>query len=402
MAISMSQIAQSIGDSTDMSRSENVNKWSKRKFVRYASRAKLTDAQMKEVNYGFEIPAYTSGTIPRLQENRLWKYLQPRSGIDPSRMGDMEGYDHLAQRKYLKIIPSYSNKNIYINEGLTLSMETQEDGGNAGTSVKFSELKASSPNAYSGWLNGLPIVFLFVNESKTGTNLEPSYVVYTGQTFGDTVIRGSLKVEWATSTAGLPSDMTNGSKWRCAAFCCTNTPTFSALKFVSFSTYGSGLGYLIPLNTDETNLETSEIVLNVYSSTPMPAQGLYGVSANFVIEDWRVQDLVLRCSSYDVANVHMKFELIVKNAGWPVSSPEKKIGEHSSTQVAGTWAKVSGSNLYGITVNTISMSPNYSSGYSNVYNPANGDKLYVRVYMKQAASGTSYGQSIDVALTVID
>lgn len=396
MAISMSQIAQSIGDSTDMSRSENVNKWSKRKFVRYASRAKLTDAQMKEVNYGFEIPAYTSGLIPRLPNDRLWKYLQPRVGTDPSRMGDMEGYDHYAQGKFLTIIPSYSNKNVYIKETLILSMETQEDGGNAATSVKLSELKANNLNNYFN-LNGLPIVFLFANESKTGTYLEPSYMVYTGQTFGDIVERSSLRIEWATQTTGLPSEMTNGSKWRCAAFCCTKTPTFTALKFYNYGDHD--LGYLIPLTMNEKNLDTSEIVLNVYSTIPLPAQGLYAVSAGFSLTDWRVEMLTLRCTGYDVANVQMKFELVVKNPSWPVSSPEKVIGSHSNTAVTGTWSQVSGSSLYGLTVGSAAMTPNYSSNYSSVYNPANGDKLYVRVYMKQAGSGTVYGQSIDVDLT---
>jgi hypothetical protein len=395
MAILLGNIAAAQGDGTDMSRSENTNKWSRRKWVRYNTRSKLTDAQMKEVNFGFEIPAYTSGTIPRLQDNRLWKYLQPRKGTDPSRMGDMEGYDHYAQSKFLKIIPSYSNNNAYIKESLILSMETLEDGGNAATSVKLSELKANNLNNYYS-LNGLPIVFLFINEAKTGSYLDPSYVVYTGQTFGDTVERNSLHIEWATLNTGLPSEMTDGSKWRCAAFCCTKTPTFTPLKFYAYSTYD--LGYLIPLTMNEKNLNTSEIVLNVYEATPLPAQGMYGFSAGFSLTDWRVEMLTLRCTGYDVANVQMKFELVVKNPSWPVSSPEKVIGSHSNTAVAGTWSQVSGSSLYGLTVGSAAMTPNYSSNYSSVYNPANGDKLYVRVYMKQAGSGTSYGQSIDVDL----
>lgn len=395
MAISMTQIAQSIGDSTDMSRSEEANKWSKRKFVRHESRAKLTDAQMKEVNYGFEIPAYTSGTIPRIQSNRLWKYLQPRIGIDPSRMGDMEGYDHYAQGKFLTIIPSYSNKNIYIKETLTLSMETQEDGGNASTSVKLSELKANNLNNYFN-LNGLPIVFLFINEANTGTYLNPSYMVYTGQTLGDTVERGSLRIEWATLTTGLPSGMADGSKWRCAAFCCTKTPTFTPLKFYNYGDYD--LGYLIPLTMNENNLDTSEIVLNVYSSTPMPVQGLWAHSAGFSLTDWRVENIWLLCSSYDVAEVNMTFELVVKNPSWPVSAPEKVIGNHGA-EATGTWVRQSGSQYYELIVNSARMYPDYHSDYSSVYNPDNGDKLYVRVYMKQAGSGTIYGQSIDVALT---
>lgn len=396
MAILLGNIAAAQGDGTDMSRSENTNKWSRRKWVRYNTRSKLTDAQMKEVNFGFEIPAYTSGTIPRLQDNRLWKYLQPRKGTDPSRMGDMEGYDHYAQSKFLKIIPSYSNNNVYIKESLILSMETLEDGGNAATSVKLSELKANNLNNYYS-LNGLPIVFLFINEAKTGSYLDPSYVVYTGQTFGDTVERSSLKIEWATLNTGLPSEMTDGSKWRCAAFCCTKTPTFTPRKFYAYSTYD--LGYLIPLTMNEKNLNTSEIILNVYEATPLPAQGVYGFSAGFSLTDWRVEMLTLRCTGYDVANVQMKFELVVKNPSWPVSSPEKVIGSHSNTAVEGTWSQVSGSSLYGLTVGSAAMTPNYSSNYSSVYNPANGDKLYVRVYMKQAGSGTVYGQSIDVGLT---
>lgn len=397
MAISLSNIAQTIGDTTDMSRSENVNKWSKRKFVRHSSRGRLTDAQMAEVNYGFEVPAYTGSTIPRIQENRAWKYLQPRSGIDPSRMGDMEGYDHLAQRKYVKVILSRSNNHIYINEGLILSMETQDDGGNLSTSVLLSALKASAPNAYNGLINGLPIVFLFANEANTGTYFEPTYMVYTGQKMGDTIERSSLRIEWATATTGLPSGMLNGSQWRCAAFLCTKTPTFTPLKFYNYGDYD--LGYLIPLTMNEGHYDDAEPLFNVYDSVPLPAQGLYGVSAEFSLGDWRVGNLLLNCSSYDTPSVNMKFELVVKNASWPVSSPEKVIGSNNYDEVY-TWGNLSGSNiLYRINVDSIRMSPDYSSNYSDVYNPSAGDRLYVRVYMKQAGSGTVYGQSIDVALS---
>ena len=107
MAINMSTIATMIGDSTDMSRSGNINKWSKRKFVRHSSRSKLTDAQMAEVNYGFDIPVFTRSTLysATLPSQRVWKYLMPRSGTDPSRMGDMEGYFHNAQKKNTRLVP---------------------------------------------------------------------------------------------------------------------------------------------------------------------------------------------------------------------------------------------------------------------------------------------------------
>lgn len=398
MAISLGTISQTIGDSTDMSRSENINKWSRRKFVRHSSRKKLTDAQMAETNFGFSVPAFTGGTIPRSQENRVWEYLKPRSGIDPSRMGDMEGYDHYAQKKYVKVIPSYSNNNIYIGESLILSMETQDDGGNLSTSVKLSELKASAPNAFNGLIDGLPIVFLFTNEGNTGTYLEPSYVVYTGQTMGDTIIRSSLKIEWAELNSGLPSGMTDGSKWRCSAFCCTNTPTFTPLKFYNYGDYD--LGYLIPLIMNDDNLDASEPLFNVYRTVPLPAQGIYAVSAEFSTGDWRVQNILLNCSSYDSDSINMRFELVVKNPSWPASSQERVIGSNNDNNVY-TWGRLEGSSLYyRITVGSVRMLPDYGSNYSEVYNPENGDKLYVRIYMKQAGAGTAYGQSLDVPLIV--
>ena len=151
---------------------------------------------------------------------------------------------------------------------------------------------------------------------------------------------------------------------------------------------------------NEDNLDASEPVFNVYRTFPLPAQGLYAVSAGFSIGDWRVEDILLNCSSYDSDSVNMRFELVVKNSSWPVSSPERVIGSNSDDNVY-TWGRLEGSTIYyRINVGSVRMLPDYGSNYSEVYNPDNGDKLYVRVYMKQAGSGTAYGQSLDVALTV--
>ena len=72
-----------------------INKWSKNKPVRYNTLSPITEAQLKEVNYGLDIKQYTAA---ELNNNTIysWNYLRPRGGNynEYYRLGDFRGYNH--------------------------------------------------------------------------------------------------------------------------------------------------------------------------------------------------------------------------------------------------------------------------------------------------------------------
>lgn len=79
-----------------------INKWSKKKPIRYAQAAALTDAQFRGttadningIYYGLQ----TQTTAGRFDELHTisWTYLPPRPGTDWCRLTDFNGYDHAA------------------------------------------------------------------------------------------------------------------------------------------------------------------------------------------------------------------------------------------------------------------------------------------------------------------
>ena len=82
--------------------SEKINKWSKRKPVRYNTPEELTDAQFKGtvadngagIFYGL-VCGSEAGMLQDLHE-RDWEYLRVRPGTDWCRLTDFDGYDHNA------------------------------------------------------------------------------------------------------------------------------------------------------------------------------------------------------------------------------------------------------------------------------------------------------------------
>ena len=79
-----------------------INKWSKRKPIRYAQPGELTDAQFKGtyadnnqgIYYGLKV-ASEAGRLGQLH-TASWEYLPPRPGTDWCRLTDFVGYDHNA------------------------------------------------------------------------------------------------------------------------------------------------------------------------------------------------------------------------------------------------------------------------------------------------------------------
>ena len=122
----MTDIAQVLGDTTEMAKSEKINEWSGRKPVRSASRSRLTDAQMAALNFGFNIGGIDGNnnatavfdTDPNAALNKAiasegkWEYLRPRGSAynEHERMSDFDGYNHNAPSPYRCFIPLTTNQ----------------------------------------------------------------------------------------------------------------------------------------------------------------------------------------------------------------------------------------------------------------------------------------------------
>lgn len=76
-----------------------INKWSKRKPVRYNSPAELTEEQFRDALYGMNI-TYSSDldTVINAAKKGDWDYLPPRPGTDWSRLTDFINYNHYCVR----------------------------------------------------------------------------------------------------------------------------------------------------------------------------------------------------------------------------------------------------------------------------------------------------------------
>lgn len=126
--ITTSMVAQVLGAATNdvgsLCTHPNVNKWSKYKPVRHSTISGITEAQLKEANYGFTINAVDgSSTIDSTILSRSWLYSKPTGGASsPYRLGDFRGYDHNEQPPML-INEGDLNKvwNVYMSSTPSLS-----------------------------------------------------------------------------------------------------------------------------------------------------------------------------------------------------------------------------------------------------------------------------------------
>lgn len=141
---SISDIAKAIGDSTDVCKSPNINDWSARKPIRSASRARLSDADMASLNFGFDIGGTSSSSSTAAYDtdpNRIlnkaiasggkWTYLRPRGSAynEHSRISDFEGYNHNAPPPYSVIIGTTTNQpnppfDIWESDGCEIPVES--------------------------------------------------------------------------------------------------------------------------------------------------------------------------------------------------------------------------------------------------------------------------------------
>lgn len=320
MAINMSTIASSIGDSTDMSRSEKINPWSKRKFVRHSSRSKLTDSQMADVNYGWEIPVFTRSQLygATLPSQRVWKYLQPRSGTDPSRMGDMEGYYHSAQRKNIRLIPPYSNNEMYLNETFTFGLETETYGTSSTLGLKVADLHPTS-TSYTGSILGLGIVLVFFQRNSNGYDYA-KYAVNIGWTVKEVIERGSIKLNDL-----LP--FSANSVYTIAAFACTSVSSMTVETLYPVTSSSPSMGYLIPLSMDEDDMSESEVAITFLAKRPvdLPIEDFRIWQARITGKNgtlWRINypEFVMLANGLEQSKYNIKIRLYDNN-GNSVTSP---------------------------------------------------------------------------------
>lgn len=374
MAINMSTIASMIGDSTDMSRSEDINKWSKRKFVRHSSRSRLTDSQMQEVNYGFDIPVFTRSTLysATLPSQRVWKYLKPRSGVDPSRMGDMEGYFHNAQKKNTRLVPPYSNNEMYLNEVFRFGIETEVSGTDSTSGLKVADLHATG--SYTGSIIGLSIVLVFFERNSNGNDYA-KYAFNTGWTVTEVIEIGHFELDNLLPFAA-------NSVYTIAAFASTNVKSMTVGQLYTLTDSAPDMGYLIPLSMDEDDMSKSEVEITFLAKRPvvLPLEDFRIWQALIAGKNgttWTISEsiFIMLANDLKASKYNMKIKLYDDNG-------------HSSTQtIRSEWSENTGSSYVGY---------DYICSYFYfTFTPFSGfdytdDTLYVDIYIEVTDGSGQY------------
>lgn len=375
MAISLSKIASTIGDTTDISRSDNINKWSKRKFVRHSSRTKLTDAQMADVNYGFNIPVFTRSTLysATLPTDRVWTYLQPRRGTDPSRMGDMEGYYHSAQRKNIRLVPPYSDNVMYLDEVFRFGLETEVTGTESSSGLKIADLH-STGTSYTGAIIGLTIVLVFFQRNSNGYDYA-KYAFNTGWTVSEIIEMGSFSIDQS-----LP--FLANSVYTIAAFASTDASSMTVGTLYAITGTAPNMGYLIPLSMDENDMSKSEVEITFLAERPIILP----------IEDFRIWQARISGKNGSTWTISQSSFIMLAN-GLEQSKYNMKIrlydnNGHSNTQtIRSEWSE-DASNVYS--------GYDYVCGYFYfTFTPFSGfdytnDNLYVDLYIEDGDGSGNY------------
>lgn len=105
----------------------SINKWARYKPVIYATTAKLTDAQLKSVNYGLSMPSATAFTqnLATIQAvcNKSWVYNCPTGGASqPLRVSDFCGYYPNAEAP-IQVVGTSWEVNKAISKELRISVD---------------------------------------------------------------------------------------------------------------------------------------------------------------------------------------------------------------------------------------------------------------------------------------
>lgn len=129
---------------SDVCRAAGINPWSRKKPIRSSKPANITDSDIIDANFGFnltDIAAYDAAEcISKAKANNgAWTYLRPRGGsVSPAewfRTLDFDGYHHDAEVPYDFEHPSSSsikgNKSVSIHQLTSAEIKIEEISGDA-------------------------------------------------------------------------------------------------------------------------------------------------------------------------------------------------------------------------------------------------------------------------------
>lgn len=134
-----------------------INKWSKKKPIRYAQPGELTDAQFKGttadnvqgIYYGLKV-ASQAGLLGQLHSVN-WDYLPPRPGTDWCRLTDFNGYDHNARPQYDKF---NSPGTVALNQQTFYFVCTMAEESTRADMVNFSDLEDMGELYFGVYITG--------------------------------------------------------------------------------------------------------------------------------------------------------------------------------------------------------------------------------------------------------
>ena len=373
--------------------SKNINPWTRRPLP-YPSTlmtepyvGDLTDEIRREVNHGFIIKEYTKDTLPLSQEARIWQFAYPRGGDynEWFRASDFENYCQLAEPPKTIIHPPYDEplddgSYFLIKPRVRLNIEHYTNY-NTG-SVPFSELRTTwgnSPISPQGdYFHNWYIVLLFTdaNATKDRTllldNVANPHVLYTGYQMRDSDFgRDSIELE-------LPSSFTLNSKWDMLVVLADNV---NGLTPGVVTPIGSYSARFVTLNLTDKS-ECIEQTYTIKETIPFDSliknfyvPNIANLDKDSNEDNWRIRDIVFRCSKYYMETQRFKIEAYAYN---PMNGGTTEL--FGTSYLQGTW-KREGSG-YIIDWGTI------STGGSSTIFPPSDPTVRGSVYIKVGAQLT--------------
>lgn len=202
-----------------------INKWSKHKPVRYTTTSPLTDAQLKDVNYGLNVTSNTN-----LDSPTEWTYLRPSGGYaQPYRLGDFRGYNHQARPflwlndyewNYYDII---TPADIVIVPAFMFGTGSADgQGGAGGGNIDLLPKDFNLPD-YGGSFENFYIGLYYKVDSGT------SYYCYSDKTIGQATSSNALTINFQIGENGqtttqfteyIQNNMSVNDVWEMTPFMC--------------------------------------------------------------------------------------------------------------------------------------------------------------------------------------
>lgn len=162
-----------------------VNKWARHKPVRFAKLGKLTDENLKAVNFGLGVTTIGATTaldcLAQAQNNNgVWPYLAPTGGQnEPLRIHDFDQYNNIAIEPFAVSASSYASNNGNIKR-ITIYIDDNEFEG---SEIKLKELEGLASYSEVGRAIGDWRVGAIVRRGN-----EDPFVVYSSKTLSKSFI----------------------------------------------------------------------------------------------------------------------------------------------------------------------------------------------------------------------